>query len=78
MALVQDFEKVDDGDAIFLSTPMKITIGIFVVGPTLALLGVDDEGVGAPNNNVHTVLLMIISSWRPCFPQAQRILWSAS
>jgi stearoyl-CoA desaturase (delta-9 desaturase) len=40
MALVQDFEKVDDGDAIFLSTPMKITIGIFVVGPTLALLGV--------------------------------------
>ena len=40
MALVQDFEKVDDGDAIFLSTGMKITIGIFVVGPTLALLGV--------------------------------------
>ncbi len=40
MALVQDFEKVDDGDAIFLSTPMKITIGIFVVGPTLALLGI--------------------------------------
>ena len=40
MALVQDFEKVDDGDAIFLSTPMKITIGIFVVGPTLTLLGI--------------------------------------
>ena len=40
MALVQDFEKVDDGDAIFLSTGMKITIGIFVIGPTIALLGV--------------------------------------
>ena len=40
MTLLQDFEKVDDGDAIFLSAPMKFTIGIFVIGPTLALLGV--------------------------------------
>ena len=40
MTLMQDLTPVDDGDAYFLSTPMKITIGIFVLGPTVLLLGV--------------------------------------
>lgn len=41
MTLMQNFERVDEGDGVFLSTGMKVTIGIFVIGPTvLALLGV--------------------------------------
>jgi stearoyl-CoA desaturase (delta-9 desaturase) len=40
MTLIQDLTPIDDGDPIFLSTPMKITIGIFVIGPTLLLIGV--------------------------------------
>jgi len=40
MTLMQDFTPVDDGDAVFLSMPMKITIGVFVLGPTVLLLGV--------------------------------------
>jgi stearoyl-CoA desaturase (delta-9 desaturase) len=40
MTLMQDLTPVDDGDAVFLSTPMKITIGVFVLGPTVLLLGV--------------------------------------
>ena len=41
MTLMQNFERVDEGDGVFLSTGMKVTIGIFVVGPTvLALLGI--------------------------------------
>jgi stearoyl-CoA desaturase (delta-9 desaturase) len=40
MTLMQDLTPVDDGDAVFLSMPMKITIGVFVLGPTVLLLGV--------------------------------------
>lgn len=40
MTLMQNFERLDDGDAIFLSRGMKITIGIFVIGPTVLLLGI--------------------------------------
>lgn len=40
MTLMQDLQPVDGDDPIFLSTPMKITIGIFVIGPTVLLLGI--------------------------------------
>jgi stearoyl-CoA desaturase (delta-9 desaturase) len=40
MTLMQDLQPVDDGDAVYLSVPMKITIGIFVLGPTVLLIGV--------------------------------------
>ena len=38
MTLMQNFERLDEGDPIFLSRGMKITIGIFVIGPTLLFL----------------------------------------
>lgn len=40
MTLMQDFQKVDDGDPIFLSKKMKFIIGLFVIGPTVLLLGI--------------------------------------
>jgi stearoyl-CoA desaturase (delta-9 desaturase) len=40
MTLMQDLSPVDDDDAIYLSTAMKVTIGIFVIGPTVLLIGV--------------------------------------
>ena len=40
MTLMQNFERIDEGEGIYLSTGMKITIGVFVIGPTvLAVLG---------------------------------------
>lgn len=38
MTLMQNFERLDEGEAIFLSPAMKVTIGIFVIGPTLLFL----------------------------------------
>lgn len=40
MTLIQDFQKVDNGDPVFLSKKMKVIIGLFVVGPTVLLLGI--------------------------------------
>lgn len=40
MSIMQNFARVDEGDGVLLGTGMKITIGIFVIGPTLlAVLG---------------------------------------
>lgn len=38
MTLMQNFERIDEGEPLYLSTGMKITIGIFVIGPTLIFL----------------------------------------